>query len=70
MLQQTATFVTAVVQHVAHGFPRAANDEHERRLAICQQCVHFVPAKTKCRACGCHGLKLWMADMQCPIGKW
>jgi hypothetical protein len=47
--------------------PAAAITE---RAATCATCNEFDPAQHRCRMCGCGELKLHLAALECPLGKW
>lgn len=47
-----------------------SSDVQESRMAICRECEHLTKLK-RCRQCGCFmDAKTWLADQECPIGKW
>ena len=45
--------------------------QRDCRLGVCKGCERlFKPTRT-CLECGCFmGLKTWLKDSTCPIGKW
>jgi hypothetical protein len=59
---------------VIHGKnPFNSREEHDRRLAICQDCDKFDSTQGRCSVCGCRGgLKSWISSEsgRCPLGKW
>lgn len=48
-----------------------SRDVRDERFALCKGCeVLFKPTRT-CKECGCFmGLKTWLKDASCPLGKW
>lgn len=56
--------VAAVANGVAY---RVSEEEHARRLAICQACEFHDAAKRRCTKCGCGGAKLHLATERCPL---
>ena len=47
---------------------KALRDE---RLAICKTCPELWRPTRTCKKCGCFmGMKTWLKDAGCPIGKW
>lgn len=57
-----------VVTAVAKGATiRVSEEEHARRLAICQACEFHDAAKNRCTKCGCGGAKLHLATERCPL---
>lgn len=75
MLERAASFVGAVLKHVAAGAPAAGEELKEARLAICRsnRCGRYAgdSAGPACLACGCgaRGLatKAGWADQSCPL---
>lgn len=71
------TFARAWLAHAGNWFRRATRAEHERRLAICRACPHYLPAYVggRCAKCGC-GIagvvldKTAWKSATCPIGSW
>lgn len=68
-------FARALARWAAAGFATRSQDTIAERLAICQECPHFV--KNHCAKCGCACVeknrlmnKLALASEKCPIGKW
>ncbi len=51
---------------------KVAADVYEARTAICAACSEYDAAADRCRACGCYGLKRWLATERCPLDppKW
>ena len=48
-------------------------DEHQQqeRMNICLDCEHLFKPTSSCRKCGCFmRAKTWLADQECPVGKW
>lgn len=49
---------------------RASRTARRDRLALCEQCEHFLATK-QCGKCGCFmPLKVTLARAECPIGLW
>jgi hypothetical protein len=43
----------------------------EQRMDMCLQCEHLFRPTKQCKKCGCFmGIKTWVRDLECPIGKW
>ena len=43
----------------------------EERYNICLSCPKFYMPTRSCKVCGCFmQIKTWMANQECPIGKW
>lgn len=41
------------------------------RLAMCQECPHFLKLTKQCKQCGCiMPMKVKLRDATCPVGKW
>lgn len=71
LAKQAAGFATALAKHAASGFALAGEDEHGRRLAICQSCPSFSPRDSRCMECGCYmETKASWESAACPLGKW
>lgn len=52
-------------------FWRVPKDIKRQRTAICRECEEYVAATTQCRQCHCAmGIKGWLAESACPLGKW
>ncbi len=69
MLGKAINFTKAIVQHLAAGLPRVADEELIRRLAICNQCEFYI--ESRCLKCGCTmQIKASWTEQKCPIGKW
>ena len=48
-----------------------SKDIRDERLAVCRGCERLWKPTRTCRECGCFmGLKTWLSDATCPIGKW
>lgn len=46
-------------------------EEELKRMAICRQCEHFVPALQMCNVCKCiMPIKVKISSLKCPVGKW
>ena len=46
-------------------------DVEEKRMAICRQCEHFVPAMQMCSQCKCFmPIKVKISAVKCPVSKW
>ena len=63
---QAASLTKALMDWGAAGFPIAA--DHDERRAICLRCDQWTGIK--CKACGCTGLKWFLATTKCPLNKW
>ncbi len=62
---KAASFIGAVVQHAAAGFPHVNEAERERRLGICRACEHF--DEGRCRLCSCiMRIKASWLGQKCP----
>ena len=45
--------------------------QQSQRMEICKSCEHLTERLRRCRMCGCFmDAKTWLADQECPIGKW
>lgn len=67
--EKVVNFASAVVHHVAAGFPRLSDEETELRLDICHGCPQF--HDRTCVLCGCNmRIKASWAEQKCPLGKW
>lgn len=41
------------------------------RMAICNECEHYVAKTTQCTQCGCTmSLHIKVSNSICPLGKW
>lgn len=73
-LDRLRTFATAMAQWVRDGFAVVPNQELERRRDVCETCQFWAGESSfgygRCAKCGCTGLKLFMPQQECPIGKW
>lgn len=69
LIAQGATFLKAVVRHVADGGNPASDEEYERRLEVCAMCS--VRNGEQCGQCGCVIAKKarWASEL-CPLGHW
>lgn len=71
LLTQAGTVVKAAMGFALDGFHRVDEQEHDRRLSICQACEHFDAEQNRCRRCGCYlAVKPWLQRESCPDGKW
>lgn len=69
--EQAGNSVKAAAGFVASGFAVVSEDEQERRHEICHSCEFFDHNQGRRRKCGCfNAIKAWVANQQCPIGKW
>ena len=56
---------------VKNGAGQRTPDEIEKALEICKVCPHFIIDKIRCSRCGCRmDVKIRLASLHCPIGKW
>lgn len=54
--------------HADNYTDKATRDD---RFTTCKGCERLWKPTRTCRECGCFmGLKTWLADARCPIGKW
>lgn len=61
----------AVIQHAVAGFPEAAEETAQARLAICRACPDLDPEKMTCNRCGCQmDVKVYWSEQRCPVQKW
>jgi hypothetical protein len=50
--------------------PKASDAVKENRMAICEECPHYLISK-QCSKCGCFmPLKTGLLHATCPINKW
>lgn len=50
---------------------RAADEEAERRMSICETCPRLLKTTYQCKECGCFmKLKVKLEAAVCPLGKW
>jgi hypothetical protein len=72
LTEQIGNALAAGVKFLASGGKLASDEEHERRLSICQApCEFWDPEQSRCRACGC--VDTWKARLEsqrCPKGYW
>jgi hypothetical protein len=71
--QKASTFVAALKEHSAAGFPVVSPDVAGERLAICHSCPggHYLEERQACILCGCYmPLKATWAEQACPQGYW
>lgn len=69
--------LTAASRWAVAGFPLASLTVFSERAKACSECLDSqgVPVWSSegighCRACGCTGLKRYLATERCPAGKW
>lgn len=49
----------------------ASSDQQSERIEICNSCEQLTEKLRRCRKCGCFmDIKTWMAEQECPLGKW
>lgn len=66
--QMATNLFRSVKAFAKSGGKLASKEVRTERKAICVACEHWTGFQ--CRKCGCTGLKLYAAAMECPIGKW
>lgn len=50
---------------------RVSEEERDRRLSVCRDCLFFVSKTTQCSQCGCFlNFKTRLEAWHCPIEKW
>jgi len=74
LAQRLNKFATAMKQWASAGFPLATPEEVDRRLTICEACVHYSGSvsifKVGCALCGCSSKKANVLTETCPANKW
>jgi hypothetical protein len=72
--QMARNFWGSVAWWASNGFPMARRRDFIARLEQCQrnECGQWQGDGkiARCAACGCTGLKLWLASEECPKGFW
>ena len=69
LMEQAKNFVGSVVEYVKSGFDDVTDEEHAKRMEICQGCEFF--HNGSCQKCGCScNFKARMRAMKCPLNKW
>jgi len=73
-LEMVKNFTKAAGRWADAGFPTVTENVHDARAAICESCEEWDGKARmgagKCNACGCTGLKRWLATESCPLKKW
>ena len=73
-LEMLKSFATASKKWADAGFPTVTEDQYQSRVDDCEGCSEWDEKARlgmgKCNACGCTGLKRWLATEQCPKNKW
>jgi hypothetical protein len=73
LAQRTHEVAEAAATAAKEAFSNLAVSEADRdsRYAICKECPHLIQSTTTCTQCGCFmAAKTYLADVECPIGKW
>lgn len=48
-----------------------SRDTRAERVDVCRGCDRLFTPTFTCKECGCFmGLKTWLGDATCPLGKW
>ena len=77
--EKAAAFAGSMKNWALSGFKVLAHEEYQRRLDICRgtgespRCEYWRGERNRfvaCKKCGCSRLKLFLAGVVCPIGKW
>lgn len=76
-IQKIFNFTLATIKHVSKGIPTCTDEQIQKRLAICKECVYFTGSNCIHKRCGCNINdqqrflnKLAWADQECPDGRW
>lgn len=68
---QVASATSAAVQFFKSGFKLAKDTTADERLAICNECEHFVKDTERCGVCWCWmKIKTKLPGESCPLQKW
>ena len=72
--QMTKSLFEAAVEEtkaIAEGYEALAEEERQRRLAICTRCNRYLADQGRCVECGCFmRVKTKLRTATCPLGKW
>lgn len=71
LLEQAGNAARSLIAAAASGFAVVGDEEHRRRLDICEACPEYDAAQNRCRKCGCfNSLKAKLESQKCPLEKW
>lgn len=71
LINQVQNFAKSMLRFAKSGFKTVDEEEYNRRLSICNQCVHLNRKDMKCTLCGCPvHKKAIIYDEPCPANKW
>lgn len=74
-LEMAERFARSMVDWARAGFRTLEKERYQARRNICEGCQQWrgdgaMLGTGRCGACGCSGLKLFLATQRCPEGKW
>lgn len=73
MPEKASLFAKSMVNWALSGFKVLSHEDYDARLTICKACPYWKWERRRfvaCSKCGCSRLKLFIATVNCPIGKW
>lgn len=73
LLSKATSFIKDTAEHIVGGAKNVSEEEFERRMGVCNSCIHLVKEKDKdiCGICGCYmNVKAKWKTAECPKNKW
>jgi hypothetical protein len=69
--EQTELLLEQGLVKFRESFDCVDEDTQQYRIDICAQCEYLFEPTMSCKKCGCFmKAKTWLADQECPVGKW
>lgn len=61
----------ADVDEIRKQFKTVNAEQQKERFSICESCEFLFKPTNTCKKCGCFmSAKTWLAEQECPEGKW
>ena len=59
------------MDYIKNNLTTVDKDQQQLRINICNSCEFYRTSISQCIKCGCYmPAKTWLAEQECPEGKW